>query len=195
VKRVVKFQLVGAVLIMGVVLAVTGCKSAPPLSQDDAQKIIQAYYDQQPATPVHVYVEYTGLKQGVDAKYWKVVKAFPANKNWGDLDLTDEGKKIYKLEDGTNTIHWRPDEQNKGHYYVDTVQANHSKINEVTEPQDDIVPGVDTAKSCKFTATANLDGMPDTVKQMAHDTGNILTQRKTADFALENGAWKIHDIR
>ena len=81
---------------MGAGLAGTGCKSTPPLSQADAQKLIQAYYDQQPPNPVHIYVDYTGLKQGVDTKYWKVVKAFPANKNWGDLDLTDEGKKAYQ---------------------------------------------------------------------------------------------------
>jgi hypothetical protein len=195
VKSALKLQLWGAVLAMGVGLAVTGCKSTPPLSQADAQKLIQAYYDQQPPTPVHVYVDYNGLKQGTDAKYWKVVKVFPANKNWGDLDLTDDGKKVYKLDDGTNTIHWRPDEQNKGHFYVTTVQANHAKVIEVAEPQDDVVPGVETAKSCKFTEDANLDGMPDTVKQMAHDVGNILTQRRTAEFALENGAWKVHAVR
>jgi hypothetical protein len=195
VKTVLKLQLWGAVLVMGASLAVSGCKSAPPLTQEDAQKLIQAYYDQQPPTPVHIYVDYTGLKQGTDAKYWKVVKVFPANKNWGDLDLTDEGKKVYKLDDGSTTIHWRPDEQNKGHFYISTAQANHSKISEVSEPQDDVVPGVDTAKSCKFTTTANLDGMPDPVKQMAHDVGNILTQRHTADLALENGAWKVHAIR
>ena len=135
-----------------------------------------------------------GVK-GTDAKYWKVVKVFPANKNWGDLDLTDEGKKVYKLDDGTTTIHWRPDDQNKGHFYVTTVQANHPKIIEVNEPQDDVVPGVDTAKSCKFTENANLDGLPDTVKQMAHDVGNILTQRHTAEFTLDNGNWKVHRIR
>jgi hypothetical protein len=189
-----KFQLLG-VLIMGAGLVVTGCKSAPPLSQSDAQKLIQAYNDQQPPISVHIYVDYTGLKQGVDAKYWKVVKSFPANKNWGDLDLTDDGKKVFKLEDGTNTIHWRPDEQNKGHFYVDTVQTSHPKISEVSEPQDDVVPGADTAKSCKFTATADLDAMPDKVKQMAHDVGNILTGRHTAEFTLDNGNWKVHSIR
>ncbi len=191
-KRAFEFRVWGALLVVG--LVVTGCKSAPELSQADAQKMIQAYFDQQPPDPVHVYVDYTGLKQGVDAKYWKVVKAFPANKYWGDLDLTDDGKKVYKLEDGSNTIHWRPDEQNKGHFYVNTAQATHPKISEVSDPQDDVVPGVDTAKSCKFTATTNLEGLPDPVKQMAHNVGNTLTARRTADFALENGAWKLHGV-
>ena len=194
-KSVVNFRFLSAVLVMGAGLAVTGCKSAPHLTQDDAQKLIEAYYAQQPPEPIHVYVDYTGLKQGIDAKYWKVGKVFPANKNWGDLDLTDEGKKVYKLDDGSTTIHWRPDDQNKGHFYLTTVQATQPKINEVADPQDDVVPGVDTAKSCKFTANSNLEGMPDTVKQMAHDVGNILTERKTAEFALDNGSWKVHAIR
>ena len=194
-KSALKLQVLGAVLTMVTGLAVTGCKSAPELTQADAQKLIQAYNDQQPPIAVHIYVDYTGLKQGVDAKLWKVTHSYAANKNWGDLDLTDTGKKEFKLEDGTTTIHWRPDDQNKGHFYVDTVDTMHPKISEVSDPVDDVVPGVETAKSCKFTATANLDAMPDTVKQMAHNTGNILTGRHTAEFALENGAWKVHDIR
>ena len=194
-KSAFKWQLLGAVLTVGASLAVTGCKSAPELTQADAQKLIQAYYDQQPAEPAHIYVDYTGLKQGVDAKYWQVVKAFPANKNWGDLDLSDQGKKVYKLDDGSTTIHWRPDEQNKGHFYVTTVQTTHPRISEVSDPQDDVVPGVDTAKSCKFSAGDNLEGLPDTVKHMAHNVGNTLSQRHTADFALDNGAWKVHAIR
>lgn len=194
-KRASIFRISAAFLIVSAGLVVTACKSTPPLSQADAQKMIQAYYDQQPPEPIHIYVDYTGLKQGVDAKYWKVVKTFPANKNWGDLDLTDEGKKAYKLEDGSSTIHWRPDEQNKGHFYLSTVQMTHPKISEVTDPVDDVVPGVETAKSCKFTQTDNLEGLPKTVNQMAHDVGNSLTQRHTAEFALENGAWKVHDIR
>ena len=194
-KRAMKLAVLGVLSVVSAGLAVTGCKSIPPLSQADAQKLIEAYNDQQPPIPIHIYVDYSGLKQGVDAKYWKVTKQYPANKNWGDLDLTDDGKKVFKLENGTNTIHWRPDEQNKGHFYVDTVKASHPKISEVSEPQDDVVPGVDTAKSCKFTATANLDAMPGPVKQMAHVVGNVLTGRHTAEFALDNGAWKVHAIR
>ena len=86
-KSVMKFQVWVALLLLGAGLAVSGCKSTPPLSQADAQKIIEAYNEQQPPIPVHIYVDYTGLKQGVDAKYWKVVKQFPANKYWGDLEL------------------------------------------------------------------------------------------------------------
>lgn len=192
-KRAMNFRVLGAVLIMVAGLVATGCKSTPPLSQADAAKMIQAYYDQQPPTSVTVYVDSTGLKQGYDAKYWKLTKVYP-NKQWADYDLTDEGKKVLKLEGGKTTIEWRPEDQGKAHFYVTTVQANHPKITEVSEPQDDVVPGVDTAKSAKFTVDANLDGLPDPVKQMAHDVGNILSERHTAEFALENGAWKVHSV-
>ncbi len=192
-KSAMKLPIWGAVLIIGTGLAFQGCKSAPPLSQADAQKLIQAYYDQQPPASVTIYVDSTGLRQGFDAKYWKLTKVYP-NKRWADYDLTDDGKKVLKLEGGKTSIEWRPDEQGKAHFYVTTVQANHPKVNEVAEPQDDVVPGVETARSAKFTQDANLDGMPDPVKQMAHDVGNILSSRKTAEFALDGSNWKVHDI-
>lgn len=193
-KSVKKVQLLVAVLMMGTGLAMTGCKSVPPLSQADAQKLIEAYYAQQPATSVNIYVDSNGLRQGYEAKYWKLTKVYP-NRRWADYDLTDEGKKVLKLESGKTTLEWRPDEQGAGHFYVTTLQTNHLLIKEVADPQDDVVPGVETAKSAKFTEESNLTGLPDPVKQMAHNTGNILTNRKTAEFALENGAWKVHSIR
>ena len=180
------------VLIMGAGLAVTGCKSAPPLSQADAQNLIQAYYAQQPPSSVNIYVDSTGLRQGFDAKYWKLTKVYP-NKRWADYDLTDDGKKTVKLDTGS-TIQWRPDDQGKAHFYVTTVQTNRPVIKEVSDPQDDVVPGVDTAKSCKFTVDANLTGLPDPLRQMAHNTGNILSERHTAEFALVNGKWTVHDV-
>jgi len=194
VKRASIFRILGALLIMSAGLALSACKSVPPLAQADAQKLIQAYYEQQPPTNVNIYVDSTGLRQGYDAKYWKLTKVYP-NKRWADYDFTDDGKKVLMQDGGATTIQWRPDDQGKAHFYVNTVQTNHPGITEVSDPQDDVVAGVDTAKSCKFTLDANLNGAPDPVKQMAHDVGNILSSRHTADFALENGNWKVHDIR
>ncbi len=193
-KRASIFRIVGALLVMSAGLALSACKSAPPLSQSDAQKLIQAYYDQQPPSSTNIYVDSTGLRQGYEAKYWKLTKVYP-NKRWADYDFTDDGKKVLKQDGGATTIQWRPDDQGKAHFYVTTVQTNHPKITEVTDPQDDVIPGVDTAKSCKFTLDTNLDGYPDTVKQMSHDVGNMLSSRHTAEFALDNGSWKVHNIR
>ena len=193
-KRAMKYGLLGVLSIMGAGWAVTGCKSAPELSQADAQKLIQAYYDQQAATTIIINVDQDGIRQGVTAKYWKLIKAYPNNR-WADLDVTDDGKKVLTLNGGGNTIQWRPDEQGKGHFYITTVAANHPKIKEVGDPQDDVVPGVDTAKSCRFTEEANFTGVPDPLQQIAHNPGNVLTSRRTADFALDSGNWKVHSVR
>ena len=188
-----KCKVLCALLVIGAGWWVMGCKSAPALSQADAQKLIQAYYDQQPPTSFVINVNDTGLKQGYDAKYWKLTKVYP-NKRWADYDLTDEGKKVLTLNGGGTTIQWRPDDQGEGHFYVTTVATNHPKVKEVEDPQDDIVPGVDTAKSTRFTEDANLGGLPDPLQQMAHNVGNVLSSRRTADFALEGGSWKVHDV-
>src|ERR1700686_4800349 len=110
----------GAMLLMGAGLWVSGCKSAPPLSQDDALKQIQAYYDQQPASSITINVNETGMKQGYAAKYWQLTKIYP-NKLWADYTLTDDGKKALTLNGASTVIEWRPDTEGKGHFFVTTV--------------------------------------------------------------------------
>lgn len=192
-KTALKFEVLGALLLMGAGWWMAGCKSTPDLSKADAQKLIQSYLDQQPATNFIINVNEIGLKQGFDAKYWKLTKVYP-NKKWADYDLTDDGKKVMTLNGGGTTIQWRPDDLGKGHFYVTTVQTYHPKVKEVGDPQDDIVPGVDTAKSAKFTEDADFTGVPDTLQQIAHNPGNVLSSRRTADFALDDGNWKVHDV-
>lgn len=192
-KKAGTLQMMGALLLMGAGLGIAGCNSAPDLSQADAQKLIQAYYDQQPATTFIINVNQTGLKQGYDAKYWKLTKVYP-NKRWADYDLTDDGKKILTLNGGGTTIQWRPDDDGRGHFYVTTVASNHPKIKEVGDPQDDVVVGVDKAKTAPFTEAVNFTGIPDPLQNIAHNPGNTLTTRRHADFAYEGGAWKVHGI-
>jgi hypothetical protein len=193
VKRVLKFEVLGALLLMGAGWWIAGCKSTPDLSAADAQKLVQSYLDQQPPTNFIINVNEIGLKQGFDAKYWKLTKVYP-NKKWADYELTDDGKKLVTLNGGGTTIQWRPDDLGKGHFYVTTVQTYHPKVKEVSDPQDDIVPGVDTAKSAKITEDADLTGLPDPLQQIAHNPGNVLSSRRTADFALDGGSWKVHDV-
>ena len=192
-KTALKFEVLGALLLMGAGWWIAGCKSAPDLSKADAQKLVQSYLDQQPAATFIINVNEIGLKQGFDAKYWTLAKVYP-NKKWADYDLTDDGKKLVTLNGGGTTIQWRPDDMGKAHFYVTTVQTTHPKVKEVTDPQDDIVPGVDTAKSAKYTEDVNLEGIPDPLQQIAHTTGNVLSSRRTADFALDGGNWKVHDV-
>jgi hypothetical protein len=193
VKRVLKFEVLGALLLMGAGWWIAGCKSTPDLSAADAQKLVQSYLDQQPPTNFIINVNEIGLKQGFDAKYWKLTKVYP-NKKWADYDLTDDGKKLVTLNGGGTTIQWRPDDLGKGHFYVTTVQTYHPKVKEVSDPQDDIVPGVDTAKSAKITEDADFTGVPDPLQQIAHNPGNVLSSRRTVDFALDGGSWKVHDV-
>ncbi len=193
-KKVMRFPVMGAMLLMGTGLWMAGCKSAPELTQADAQKMIQADYDSRPAAGAGIYVNEVGLKQGINAKYWKLVKVYPNNK-WADYQLTDDGKKALKLESGGDTIQWRPEEgSNNSHFYVITAQANHFKVKDVEAPTDEVVPGVTTAKSAAFSETLNLDGVPQPLADIAHNAGNKLSSKKHANFSYEGGAWKLHNI-
>jgi hypothetical protein len=55
---------------LGAGLLLTGCKTAPELTQANAQALIQAKYDQTPAVGANIAVSELGLAQGVTAKYW-----------------------------------------------------------------------------------------------------------------------------
>lgn len=192
-KRALKFEVLCALLLMGAGWWLAGCKSTPDLSKADVQKLVQSYLDQQPPASFIINVNESGLKQGFDAKYWKLTKVYP-NKKWADYDLTDDGKKVVTLNGGGTTIQWRPDDMGKGHFYVTTVATSHGKVKDVQDPQDDIVPGVDTAKSAVFIEDVDLAGLPDPLQQMAHNQGNVLSSKRHADFALEGGNWKVHDV-
>jgi hypothetical protein len=193
VKRALKFEVLGALLLMGAGWWIAGCKSTPDLSKADAQKLVQSYLDQQPAETFIINVDERGLKQGFDAKYWKLTKVYP-NKKWADYDLTDDGKKLVTLNGGGTTIQWRPDDMGKAHFYITTVATGHPKVKDVQDPQDDIVPGVDTAKSAVFHEDVDLTGLPDPLQEMAHNTGNVLSSKRHADFALDGGNWKVHGV-
>jgi hypothetical protein len=180
-------------LLVGAGLWMTGCKSTPPLSQDDALKLIQAYYDQQPASSITINVNEAGMKQGYAAKYWQLTKVYP-NKVWADYTLTDDGKKALTLNGGGVAIQWRPDSDGKGHFYVTTVATTHPKPRDVSEPQDDTVANVETAKTASFTESVNFTGVPQPLQDIAHNPGNTLSTKRHAEFALEGGAWKVHSI-
>ncbi len=192
-KSVLRIQVLGALVVMGAGLWVSGCKSTPELSVDDATKLIQADYDSRPAAGAGIYVNEVGLKQGLTDKYWTLTKVYPNNR-WADYTLTPDGKKVLKLESGGDVIQWRPEEGNNSHFFVITAQTNHFKVKEVEAPQDEVVPGVTTAKSALFNETLNLDGVPGPLADLAHNAGNKLSTKKHANFSLEGGVWKLHNI-
>jgi len=189
------WKTLGVMAVVGAGLVVAGCKSAPELSKDQALKMVQDKYDQTAPVGVNILVNDAGMRQGATAKLWDRTKVFP-NKLWADFKLTAEGKKAVALPGGGDTIEWRPSSLEDKNYtvVVTTVAANHLKAKDLGDLQDEMLPGADTAKAGKYTESVNLTGVPDALQQIAHTPGNKLSNRKQADFALENGSWVLKRI-
>ena len=183
-----------AIGLVALGFALMGCNSAPDLTKTAAQALIQAEYDKRPAEGVIVMVDRVGLKQGLDAHYWKLTKVYPNNR-WADYILTPEGKKALTLNGGGDVIQWRPDADGAAHFFVTTVAANHPRVHDVRDPQDDVVANVPTAKSTSFVESVDFSGVPQPLQDMAHNPGNTLSAHRQVDFALEAGVWKVHLIR
>ena len=194
-RKMLRMRTLVAVALLGAGLVVAGCKSVPDLTSAQALALVQAKYDQTPATGVDILVDDLGMRQGITGKLWERKTIYP-NKYWADFKLTDEGKKVVKLPNGGDTIEWRPsglDDKNYT-YRITTVAANHLKAHDMSDPQDEMLPGADTAKGAKYTEGVNLTGVPDILQQIAHNPGNILSTKRQADFVYQNGAWKLQGI-
>lgn len=191
-KNAVHMKVLSAAALVSVGLVLAGCKSAPDLTQAQAQSMIQAKYDQAAPTGATIVVDDLGMRQGAVAKLWDRTKIYP-NRIWADFKLTDDGKKALKLANGGDVIEWRPQSQNDTSYSitVTTVAANHLKAINVGQPQDEMLPGADTAKGVDYTEGVDLTGVPDALQQIAHNPGNQLSTKRHADFVLVNGAWTL----
>jgi hypothetical protein len=128
VRNAVKTNVLLTLAIIGAGLVLAGCKSAPPLAQDQALAMIQAKYDATPAAGANITVNNDGMLQGATAKYWSRTTIYP-NKYWADFTLTPDGKKLVKLTGGGDLIKWRPDSPTDKKYSIVlvTVTANHLK--------------------------------------------------------------------
>lgn len=172
-------------------LFVAGCKSAPELSATQAQALIQAHYDTLPAVGVSITVDDLGLRQGITAKLWTFTKVYP-NKFWADYTLSSDGKKAVQLANGGSVIQWRPDSLADKSFkvVVTTAATNHLKAHEVKDPQDE----VGGTKSTVFSEAESLDGVPESLQDIAHNPGNKLSTKRTATFVVDAGAWKLQSI-
>ncbi|UWZ86260.1 hypothetical protein [Occallatibacter riparius] len=175
-------------------LLMTGCKSAPDLSKDNAASLIQSHYDSQPPAGVTITVDKKGLQQGLTAGYWKLTKIYPKQQGWADYTVTDEGKKAFKLQSGGDVIEWRPGADGEYHFLVTTLTATTMRAKDVSDPQNEHLADAKTAKSVKYTESVNLTGVPQPLQDIAHNAGNKLSSKKQADLAYEDGAWKVHGI-
>lgn len=183
-----------ALLCAGMFLA--GCKSTPELTQTQALALIQAKYDQTPATGAIIRLDKLGMKMGITDGYWKLTLVYP-NRYWADYTLTDEGKKAVKLQGGGDVIQWRPDSADDSKYSVNitTTVANHLRARDVKNIQSEVLPGVETSLGAQFTESVNLDGVPGPLQDIAHNPGNQLSTKRQADFSLEGGVWVLHGIQ
>lgn len=186
-----KMLVLGTLGFLSVGWLLGGCKSAPELTQANAQALIQAKYDQSPAMGAYIVVDQQGLARGVTAKYWERTKLYP-NKFWADFTLTPEGKKVLSLQKGGDVIHWQPLNAGDKNFSVVvlTVKANHLKAHDVGDPQDD----VGGTKTASYVETVSLEGVPNDLQIMSNGPGNRLSSRHIATFALDAGAWKLQSI-
>jgi hypothetical protein len=181
----------GGLALASAGLVLSGCKSAPDLTTANAQALIQAKYDQDPAVGATIKLDDLGMRQGVTAKYWDRSKSFPI-KWWADFKLSDTGRKAVQLASGGDTIEWRPDNADDKNYFVTvtTAAANHLKARDLQDPQSES----DGTKTVVFNESVSLDGVPAPLAEIAHNPGNKLATKRTATFALDNGAWKLQSI-
>ncbi len=179
-----------ALAVMGAGIVVSGCKSAPPLSQDQALALIQAKYDATPAVGASIIVNNDGMVQGATAKLWNRTTIYP-NKYWADFTLTPDGKKAVKLTGGGDVIKWRPDSPTDTKYSVVmvTVAANHLKARDIKDIQD-----VGKTKTVIFTEGVDLTGVPDVLVGIAHNPGNELTTSREATFVTDGTTWTLQSI-
>ena len=194
-KNAGKMLVLGMVGILSAGMLLSGCKKAPELTKANALALIQAKYDKNPAAGVAIAVDVQGLKDGVQAKYWEKATVYP-NRIWGDFTVTAEGKKVFKLSDGSSILKWRPEHDPDPNYavVVTSVVTTHLKAQDVENIQDEVLPGADTAKGADFNEAVNLDGLPAPLAKIAHNAVNKLVTKRHADFAYENGAWALHSI-
>ncbi len=194
-KKTLLMKALGTLAFGGLALLIPGCKSAPDLTQAQALAMVQAKYDQTAPIGVNILVNDPGMLQGTTSKLWNRTKVYP-NKLWADFTLTPDGKKAVQLQGGGDVIQWRPSSLDDKDYsiVVTTIAANHLKAHDMSDPQDEMLPGASTAKSASYTEGVNLTGVPDVLQQIAHNPGNKLSAKRQADFVLENGAWTLHSI-
>ena len=187
-----KLYALGAVAVLAAGLFVTGCKSAPPLTAQQAQQMIQAKYDQSAPAGISINVTDLGMRQGITAGYWTRTLKYP-NGYWADFKLTPEGAKLVTLQGGGDVIQWRPMNpmDSKFSVIVTTIQANHLKATNVRNIHSEELPGASQAMGADYDEVEDFTGIPAPLSQIGHNPGNQISTTRHADFALVNGAWQL----
>lgn len=191
-KNAIKLQVAGAMAVLSVGLILAGCKSGPPLTNTQAQALIQAKYDQEAPSPITIALTDPGMVQGVTDKYWNRTKVYP-NGLWADFTLTSDGKKLVTIPGGGDVIQWRPMTLGDKNYSinVDTVTGTHLRVLNVRNMQSEVVPGASKGMGCDYDEVVDFTGIPAPLAAIGHNPGNQISMQRHADFGLVNGAWVL----
>lgn len=186
-----KVQVSGAMVLLVAGLWMGGCKSAPPLTQDQAKAMIQAKYDQTPPAPLDITLETQGMTQGILSKYWVETKRYP-NGYWGDFTLTPDGKKLVKLTTTGDVIQWRPESPTDPRFSVviETLSNVPHKISNVGDAQT-----TGDTSIVQFTDYLDLSALPQPMQGVIQTPGNTLSSSRQATFSLANGTWALQSIQ
>ena len=179
-----------ALIFLGAAGLVTGCKSAPDLTQDQAKAMIQARYDKQPGTVFSIAVNDRGMQEGVHDGYWVGLKRYP-NGYWADFKLTPEGAKVVKLPNGGDTIQWRPDSPSSPNYTIVVVPLTTCKLK--LHGLGDVQTLADN-RTVAYIEDVDLGSLPAGLQSIAQNPGNQLSTQRVATFTLENGAWTLQSV-
>lgn len=194
--KTLQMKVLGAVALLVAGTALTGCKSAPELTESQALSLIQAKYDQSPPVSITLLVDDLGMRQGATGKLWDRTKVYP-NKIWADFKLTPDGKKAVTLPSGGDVIEWRPSDANDKDYTIRITTAAGGKLKAygLQGLSDEMIEGAGTVKGGDFNEVVDTSGLPEALQQIARNPGNRLVTRRHADFSLENGSWTLHGIK
>jgi len=184
-----KMQALAAVALLGVGVVLAGCKSGPELTKDQAQALITAKYDAMAGAKLNIAVGDLAMQAAVRAGYLQGVKRYP-NGYWADFKLSAAGAKELTVAGG-ELIQWRPTAPSDPHYAITmtTVAAPKLKARDFGD-----VTKVGEIATVVFTEDVNLSSLPAPVQEMARTPGNKMNDKKTATFALVNGAWAVQKI-
>jgi hypothetical protein len=196
VSKTLQMKVLGAVALLVAGTALTGCKSAPELTESQALSLIQAKYDQSPPVSITLLVDDLGMRQGATGKLWDRTKMYP-NKIWADFKLTPDGKKAVTLPSGGDVIEWRPSDQNDKDYTIRITTAAVGKLKAygLQGLSDEMIEGAGTVKGGDYNEVVDTSGLPEALQQIARNPGNRLVTRRHADFSLDNGTWTLHGIK
>jgi hypothetical protein len=179
-------------LLSAGMLVFAGCKSAPPLTQQDAQAMVQANYEKAQPANIEFVITDLAMRKGIVAKYWFETKKYP-NGYWADFKMTPDGAKAIKLSSGGDTIQWHPASSTDKSYVVpaSTVATSRCKAKDIGDLES---LGSDM-KTASFSESKILDPLPTALRDMIEDPGNKISTKRTATFNLVDGAWKLQSIQ